>query len=1315
MSRHKLAESGSTGVSQVGCTETFNSEHKELATALDNLHIINSLKRPKLMKRESRITNNGKHKFQASNTTIGHSQILLMILASVFTLIITTPSATHCDTICPKDLSHMYPCTCQNGTQGLLIKCQRVNLAVLSKSLLQVNELVEQVEIENSSISRVFGALFSDSASYSFHSTLRELDIRDSGVSSIDPMAFSSELLTNIQYLMLDRNRLRHVPTSELLNNMTNLKLLNLSSNSIGAIENGAFMKLTNLTDLDLSNNKISRLAKNSFQALNSLEWLSLNGNELVGKLEKNIFNQVRKLRHLDLSNNKLTSLDRQDFSELTALETLKLAYNQMTTMPRSIFSRNAKLFHLDLSFNKLDDIDTYLFKSTRFLKDLNVAGNQIKEITKNTFSPTTRIKRINMSQNSLQALAPETFKNLEWLEHVDLSHNQIVNISNDAFSKIYQVEIDLSHNKLTRIFYWAFREVSNMTKLDLSHNLLDDGVSLLAFDSTDCTQLDLSYNQLQDLSKFPISNLTGLRELNLSFNQITELNKKSFSEKRPMYELHTIDLSHNNISQITGNILERLRSIRYLNISHNSLRRLTSGAFGNSPTLLELDLSHNNLVEIVSGTLVNLISMRDLNLTFNRLKKMIPIPVALNSIHLEHNEIGQLSKAAFPQLNSLLELHLDHNRITNIEEGTFATLLALHTLSMGHNNLSAIPAQALKDLASLQNLRFTGNNIQRLQRRAFGTLPIVFNLWLDHNNITSVADHAFDGMLQLLSLNLSFNNLLELPPEAFSGLVSLRQLDLSNNQLNRFENKTRSAMEDLLSLEVANLSNNKLSLVTPKTFLNSPYIPYRLTRLDLSNNLIGILVNHFSVGLKRVEWLSLRNNIINEIQPTVLDSMSHLKHLDLSHNKLRMIKEGTFRGDLNELTSLLLNNNKLTTIQQPRELDRLRNLGQLDLSNNRLEIIFTELYRWLRRGIVVDLTNNNLECNCRQLPIVAWVDNFRSRNHSYSMIMSEQNHQQRYDRLTRNSLTPKLLPQYIQATQAIANLNCARPDSISGRSIMLMLELVGGANTAAAQQPLPSGPINDLNCDKDDLDEADLLKRLKAPIQYQGAEPYLADGEQHLKIGWSLLDTQLDLTHFVLLEAKFQQSFDLSPYRTANNQQYTTHSSVRQKIVSLAQQQQQQQLEQPYSFQLIGHKIERVPYNERTLILRDLNPRQFYVVCLTYETGALANSTSPEQHQQPSSLIEQLNRNSSTGQQQLATMAAILADYGRINCVSLSSLLHNDVSERLISGSSSNFKLGADASLELTAKCLMIAVVQKILYVILQLGPIRVHHRTIG
>ena len=125
----------------------------------------------------------------------------------------------------------------------------------------------------------------------------------------------------------------------------------------------------------------------------------------------------------------------------------------------------------------------------------------------------------------------------------------------------------------------------------------------------------------------------------------------------------------------------------------------------------------------------------------------------------------------------------------------------------------------------------------------------------------------AFEGLLQLLTLNLTSNKLTHIPNGAFQSLVSLRSLDLSHNKLERLDNKTHGLLDDCLSLERLNLSHNRISFITKKTFPNDPWIPYRLKEVDLSYNTMPVLTHELTVGTKKLQYLNISHNNINEIR----------------------------------------------------------------------------------------------------------------------------------------------------------------------------------------------------------------------------------------------------------------------------------------------------------------------------------------------------------------------------------------------------------------------------------------------------------------
>lgn len=154
-----------------------------------------------------------------------------------------------------------------------------------------------------------------------------------------------------------------------------------------------------------------------------------------------------------------------------------------------------------------------------------------------------------------------------------------------------------------------------------------------------------------------------------------------------------------------------------------------------------------------------------------------------------------------------------------------------------------------------------------QLGKAAFGRLPIVFELNLANNQIHNINNRAFEGLLQLLTLNLTKNNISYIPNGAFQGLVSLRTLDLSYNKLERLDNKTHGLLDDCLSLERLNLSHNKISFITRKMLPNDPWIPYKLKEVDLSYNTMPVVTFELTIGGKKLQYLNLSHNNINEIR----------------------------------------------------------------------------------------------------------------------------------------------------------------------------------------------------------------------------------------------------------------------------------------------------------------------------------------------------------------------------------------------------------------------------------------------------------------
>ncbi|XP_072144216.1 uncharacterized protein conv [Dermacentor andersoni] len=862
---------------------------------------------------------------------------------------------------CPSGSTQIYPCKCARSEDvGLHIACDGVNLAMMSRGLGNVQHPIANLTITGSSFKRLFGDVFSGLQVINLtvaHGSLASV--------AIDVMDHFNE---SLKLLSFEDNALTEIPV-ELINKFRNLTSLNLAHNRIEVIPANAFGALNILFELRLDHNLIFKVHPSAFTGLNRLERLEMHHNKME-KIERNTFRFARKIKYLDLSYNNFTAFQKIDFNQLTNMWFLNISNNRVKTFPRGMFVANAILRVINMSYNELPEVDANTVKGVRFLRDVYFRGNRITKVHKQAFVSSKHIRTIDLAHNLMEDVGYEQFKDFQWLEKLDLSYNKISKIASSAFLKMYQVHIDLSHNNISFIGDMAFQELSNVTLFDLSHNNITT-LPKNAFYLSDVTVLLLNHNNISDFNMVPVANITGIKVLNMTFNKINELNRKAFTKKR-LYELHTVDFSYNNISEISGSVFEKLAGVRFINLSHNVIKKIGYSTFGSIPTLLELDISHNNISDVSHGGLSAMVSVRLIRVNDNKIKRMFNLPIALNELHLQNNQIAHFGPGTFRSMNSLLRLYLDSNNLTRLERGSFSNLLTLQTLSLSNNSIDRIPWEALQDLSSLQYLYLNDNKIKALPKKALGRLPVVFELRLQNNQINNVTEYAFEGMLQLIRLNLSYNNISFIPPEAFKGLVSLQTLDLSHNLLNKLENKTHGLLDDLLSLSSINVSHNEVAFVTEKTFPRSPYIPYKLKHVDLSHNFISVLTNSFDDGLGKAEYLDLRHNLINEVYPNVLRNLTSLKHLDMSHNDLRHIANGALVLPEN-VSWADFSHNKIFSIDL-RDFLASQQLQHLDLRFNNVTMFEEEYMARIKNGLRLYYEGNPLNCDCRVKYLRQWL-----------------------------------------------------------------------------------------------------------------------------------------------------------------------------------------------------------------------------------------------------------------------------------------------------------------------------------------------------
>lgn len=231
-----------------------------------------------------------------------------------------------------------------------------------------------------------------------------------------------------------------------------------------------------------------------------------------------------------------------------------------------------------------------------------------------------------------------------------------------------------------------------------------------------------------------------------------------------------------------------------------------------------------------------------------NRKLKTIPnIPVHIQQLYLQFNEIEAVTADAFTNATQLKEINLSHNKIKSekIDYGVFAKLPNLLQLHLEHNSLDQFPSPLPK---SLERLFLGYNKISRLQKNAMDGLVSLTMLDLCYNHLhdAMLTEEVLAKMEKLMQLNLCHNRLESMPPGLPS---SLMYLSLENNSISSIP---ENYFDKLPKLHALRLSHNKLRDIPSNIFnlsnlvelnvghnkLKQPfYIPRNLEHLYLENN----------------------------------------------------------------------------------------------------------------------------------------------------------------------------------------------------------------------------------------------------------------------------------------------------------------------------------------------------------------------------------------------------------------------------------------------------------------------------------------------
>lgn len=233
------------------------------------------------------------------------------------------------------------------------------------------------------------------------------------------------KLLKDIQKLVLVRvsNEPLTLPASLLAN--LPIQELNLQSNGIVDIENGAFTNVESLKMVYIVDNKLSEVKNGLFNGL-PLETIGLSKNQ-ISFIEKGAFTNLNRLKRLYLDGNRLTEFEPEIImNNPETLEILDLHGNAFTGIDRNTVKGLNNIKVLNFKNNKISRISSYTFDSLLNLEVLILSNNWLQELNAEAFpkSGLQKLQKLQINNNRLSYLTPTVLERFENVKSIRIAGN---------------------------------------------------------------------------------------------------------------------------------------------------------------------------------------------------------------------------------------------------------------------------------------------------------------------------------------------------------------------------------------------------------------------------------------------------------------------------------------------------------------------------------------------------------------------------------------------------------------------------------------------------------------------------------------------------------------------------------------------------------------------------------------------------------------------------------------------------------------------------------------------------------------------------
>ena len=453
-----------------------------------------------------------------------------------------------------------------------------------------------------------------------------------------------------------------------------------------------------------------------------------------------------------------------------------------------------------------------------------------------------------------------------------------------------------------------------NKTELDCSNRNL---VEIPTLDQNLTTSLDLSVNNLPEITGAPFEQLQVLLLLDLRSNGISQLSVIAF---RGLYSLRVLFLNNNKLTDLPADIFADLSNLIIINLDLNEFKAMPNQALSSLKSLQTLHyFSHYDHFKINLNGLQNLSHLTTMTLYVEDLQTDIT-----------SDTFQQLSHSPLQDLTFLWPWKWDNYTIDGKIFKPLAKLTRLTTCITALPVLESIHSP----LYHLELLKFTFDlpvvnttTLQVLQKwnTSLTHLTLFFLI------LQQIDDYSFIWTPNLTTLDLAQNEIHYLAKHAFYGLGSLKRLLLNENYLSEVPSEALQVFKKSATLQYLDLSINMFSNIPDEAFsaLSSSltYLKAEVHQTSYANvKWISVLQKLNRISLKCSEYKSIYVGL-----NTPLLSLEHLRINGGFRLRFRLPLCSSFPN----LEEAIISNAEIANFPSALALHKCSHLIHLDLSGS--------------------------------------------------------------------------------------------------------------------------------------------------------------------------------------------------------------------------------------------------------------------------------------------------------------------------------------------------------------------------------------------